>query len=92
MDYNHTLATGWEMALSKLPGNAKILLMILAFLNPDFIYESFVREGALQVNDTALKFITDEIEYVPHHSLYERTATDLKIVSWTLKNCCFREL
>lgn len=61
MNYSHTLATVWEMALSKLSGDAKVLHMILSFLNPDYIQESLLRDGALQVNDSALEFIKDEI-------------------------------
>lgn len=62
INYNHTLATVWEMALSKLSGSAKVLHMILSFLNPDYIQESLLRDGALKVNDPTLEFMLDEIE------------------------------
>lgn len=62
INYNHTLATVWEMALSKLSGSAKVLHMILSFLNPDYIQEALLIDGALKVNDPALQFMLDEIE------------------------------
>lgn len=64
MDYSHTLATVWEMSLSQLSGDANILHMILSFLNPDYIDELLLVEGAVQTNDPALNFMVDEIEYV----------------------------
>lgn len=62
MDYNHTLATVWDISLSKLSGNAQMLLDILAFLNPDYIQESLLTEGALQGESSMLEFAKDEIE------------------------------
>ncbi|KAJ5092020.1 hypothetical protein NUU61_006890 [Penicillium alfredii] len=64
MDYNLTLATVWEMALSKLSGSSKTLHMTLSFLDPDYIHEALLHDGALQVNDASLEFMADEIEYV----------------------------
>lgn len=62
MNYNRTLATVWEMALSRVSGNAGTLHMILSFLDPDYIHEELLKEGALQVNDPSLEFMVDEIE------------------------------
>lgn len=62
MNYNHTLATVWEMALSQLAGSAKVLHMILSLLDPDCIQESLLMDGARYVNDDALGFMVDEIE------------------------------
>jgi hypothetical protein len=62
MNYSHTLATVWEMALSQLSGSGKVLHMILSFLNPDYIHESLLMDGASQVNDPTLEFMRDEIE------------------------------
>lgn len=62
MDYSHTLATVWEMALSQLSGNGKVLHMILSFLDPDNINESLLKDGALSVDEPTLEFMTDEIE------------------------------
>ena len=62
MNYSHTLATVWDMALSQLSGSGKVLHMILSFLDSDYIHESILKDGALQMNDPALEFLTDEIE------------------------------
>lgn len=62
MNYNHTLATVWEMSLSKLSGDAQVLLKVLAFLNPDYIHESLLKEGAFRVESPNLQFAKDEIE------------------------------
>ncbi|PLB46258.1 TPR-like protein [Aspergillus steynii IBT 23096] len=61
MNYNHTLATVWEMSLSRLSGDAKALLMILAFTDPDCVQESLLTEGALHVPNPLLQFAEDEI-------------------------------
>jgi hypothetical protein len=57
MDSSHTLATVWETSLSQLSPNAKVLHMILSFLDPNGIDESVNR-----ANDPALRFMVDEIE------------------------------
>lgn len=62
INYNHILATVWEMALSKLSGSAKVLHMILSFLNPDYVQESLLRDCAFKVNEPTLEFMLDKIE------------------------------
>lgn len=62
MGYDRTLATVWEMALSKLSGSARLLHMILSFLDPDCIHEDLLKYGALQMKNSSLEFIEDEIE------------------------------
>lgn len=62
MNYNRTLATVWDMALRKVSGSAKTLHMILSFLDPDYIHGELLSQGALQVGDTALEFLGNEIE------------------------------
>lgn len=62
INYDRTLATVWEMALSKLCGSARILHMILSFLDPAYIHEGLLKHGAVQVNNPALEFMVDEIE------------------------------
>jgi hypothetical protein len=62
IDYGHTLATVWDMALSKITGSAKILHEILSFLNPDNISQSLLVDGGLKLKETSLAFITDEME------------------------------
>ncbi|KAJ5173639.1 uncharacterized protein N7500_001570 [Penicillium coprophilum] len=64
MDYSHTLATVWEMSLSQLSGNANILHMILSFLDPDYIHEALLVDGAVETNDSDLEFVTDEIDFL----------------------------
>lgn len=64
INYNHTLATVWETALDEISGNARILHMILSFLNSDGIHEDILKENALLVKIPVLDFMTDELEYV----------------------------
>ncbi|RJE22879.1 NB-ARC domain protein [Aspergillus sclerotialis] len=61
INYEHTLATVWEMSLSSLTGDSQTLHMILAFLDPDTIYESLLTEGLSHTEDPKLEFIKDEI-------------------------------
>ncbi|KAJ5260195.1 hypothetical protein N7505_009576 [Penicillium chrysogenum] len=64
MDSSHTLATVWEASLSQLSPNAKVLHMILSFLDPNGIDESVLKNGANRANDPALRFMVDEIEFL----------------------------
>ncbi|RAK81445.1 TPR-like protein [Aspergillus fijiensis CBS 313.89] len=62
MNYKHTIATVWEMALDRLSGDARFLQMILSFLDPDNIDDAVLKEGAQRLEEPRLKFILDEIE------------------------------
>jgi hypothetical protein len=62
MDYSHTLATVWEMSLEKLSGNAKALHMLLAFLDPDCVQESLLREESGSIENPEFEFLQDEME------------------------------
>lgn len=62
INYAHPLATVWEKSLNKLPGDAQLLLQILAFLNPDNIHELTLKQGALHVKNPILEFVRNEIE------------------------------
>ncbi|KAJ5124771.1 uncharacterized protein N7515_008596 [Penicillium bovifimosum] len=73
MDYSHTLATVWEMALSQLSGSGTVLHMILSFLDSDYIDESLLKDGALHVDDPTLEFMRDEIDADVGH----------QVASWT---------
>ena len=64
MDCSQTLASVWEMALSGLSRNAKVLIMILSFLDLNGINETDLRNGTVLANDAAVRFMMDEIEYV----------------------------
>lgn len=62
INYDHTLATVWELSLSSLSGSPRVLHMILAFMDPDAIHESLLTEGLRHNNDPDLQFLSDEIE------------------------------
>jgi len=62
-DYEHTLSTVWEIALSKLTGDASTLQKLLAFVDPDKIHESVVMEGFEDEDEgSEFFFLTDEME------------------------------
>lgn len=61
-DYEHTLSTVWEFALDKLSGPSRTLQIFLAFLNPDRVHESMLREGSEQAGDEDIAFLRDEME------------------------------
>ena len=61
-DYEHTLSTVWELALGQLSGPSRTLQILLAFLDPDRVYESVLREGSEQVDDEDFEFLGDEME------------------------------
>jgi hypothetical protein len=63
-DYEHTLSTVWELALSQLPGPSRTLQTILVFLDPDKVHESVLREGGEQIQEGDFEFLGDEMEYV----------------------------
>ena len=61
-DYDHSLSTVWELALSQLSGNASKLQKLLAFLDPDQIHES-VLTGAIDDESYGdFSFLSDEME------------------------------
>lgn len=62
VDYGHTLATVWEMALCRITGSAKLLHEILSFLNPDNIPQAFLVDGVLEIKEKFLDFIADEMK------------------------------
>jgi hypothetical protein len=64
-DYEHTLGTVWELALSQLSGPSRTLQTILAFLDPDKVHESVLRNGGEHLNEGDFAFLADDMEYVP---------------------------
>lgn len=70
-DYEHTLSTVWELALSQVSGPSRTLQTILAFLDPDKVHESVLREGGEHINEGEFEFLGDEMEYdityLPYH-------------------------
>ena len=50
-DYEHTLATVWDISLQKIDARSTHLLRILMYLDPDAVPEEFLRKGASSVKD-----------------------------------------
>lgn len=61
-DHDLTLSTIWEMSITKLSGDSRMLQMLLAFFDPDRIHESILCEGSQFVRDLDFTFLNDEIE------------------------------
>ena len=61
-DYPYTLATVFDLTLANLSGPALHLQNLLAFLEPDAIAESILKDGAELVLDPDFEFLMDEIE------------------------------
>jgi hypothetical protein len=66
-DYEHTISTVWELSLGQLSGPSRALQTILAFLDPDKVHESVLREGGEAIQDGDFEFLGDEMEYVSTH-------------------------
>ncbi|KAF3933382.1 hypothetical protein ABW19_dt0205873 [Dactylella cylindrospora] len=60
--YEHTLSTVWKLSLDQLSGEAATLQNLLAFLDPDKIYESVLLEGGKEITDDDFAFLEDEME------------------------------
>ncbi|KAF8533574.1 hypothetical protein BDD12DRAFT_897322 [Trichophaea hybrida] len=77
-DYNHTLGTVWEMALSSLNGDAATLQQLLAFLDPDQIHEqilvSAVEKICKDADEHPLAFIADEMDFIDAKEVLLRAA------------------
>lgn len=68
-NYNKTLATVFDLALSELNPNARHLIDVIAFLNPDHIpQEMLVRRH----DDPALQFLCDQDEQVSQNDNVNR--------------------
>ena len=61
-DYDHSLSTVWEMALSQLSGNASKLQKLLAFLDLDRIHESVLINGVSDESWDDFAILSDEME------------------------------
>lgn len=61
-DYEHTISTVWELALSNIGGDSYNLLGLLAFFEPDAIHEKVLLEGSRQVDQADFEFLQDEME------------------------------
>jgi predicted ATPase len=63
-EYSHTLSTVWAMSLEKLTPEAEHLLSLLAFFDPDLIFERHLTNPRLSLTDDCLQFLFDDFEYV----------------------------
>jgi hypothetical protein len=63
-DYEHTISTVWELSLGQLSGPSRTLQTILAFLDPDKVHESVLREGGEAIQEGDFEFLGDEMEYI----------------------------
>jgi predicted ATPase len=62
VDYDHTLNTVWDMSLLSLSTNARILLNLLSFFDPDSIPERIFINTRAKILEPRLAFLTDEFE------------------------------
>ncbi|KAI9658288.1 MAG: hypothetical protein M1821_002421 [Bathelium mastoideum] len=62
-DYDHTLSTVWEMSLSRLSGDSVELIHLMAFLDPDSIYEEILIEGSKVSGHMEVNFMQDEMDF-----------------------------
>ncbi|KAI9723512.1 MAG: hypothetical protein M1835_003921, partial [Candelina submexicana] len=63
-DYEHTISTVWELALTELPENARTLQNLLAFLDPDRIAECILTSDLTGVDVSEVAFLTDEMDFL----------------------------
>ncbi|MCJ1396521.1 hypothetical protein MMC18_009412, partial [Xylographa bjoerkii] len=73
-DYDHSLSTVWEMALEQLSGHARDLQKLLAFLDPDRIYESILTDNAAEEEDEQFAFLNDEMDFLDAKEILLRGA------------------
>lgn len=62
IDYDHTLNTVWDVSLLPLSANARALLDLLTFFDPDFIPERVFVSSRAKVPELRLTFLTDEFK------------------------------
>ncbi|KAI9725809.1 MAG: hypothetical protein M1828_002438 [Chrysothrix sp. TS-e1954] len=73
-DYEHTVSTVWELALSKLSGDAKCLQELLAFLDPNAIDEAILLEGSAALGCDEVDFLNDAMDLGDAEEALLRTA------------------
>ncbi|KAE9371884.1 hypothetical protein N431DRAFT_508825 [Stipitochalara longipes BDJ] len=62
-EYSHTLSTVWAMSLQKLTPEAENLLSILAFFDPDLIFERLLTNSKASLTDDCLEFLFDDFDF-----------------------------
>ncbi|KAH0544775.1 hypothetical protein FGG08_001142 [Glutinoglossum americanum] len=74
-DYQHTLSTVWDLALSSLTGHASSLQKLLAFFDPDQIAEEILTaDGPSKVGGDEFDFLTDEMDFLDAKEVLLRAA------------------
>ncbi|KAF2682646.1 hypothetical protein K458DRAFT_432621 [Lentithecium fluviatile CBS 122367] len=63
VDYDHTLNTMWGMSLLSLSKNARVLLDLLSFFDPDSIPERLFIDTGAKTLEPRLAFLTDEFDF-----------------------------
>lgn len=61
-EYGDTVETAWNMSIERLSPNAKVLLDVLAFFDPDMIPERLIVDTKAAIEDERLRFLFDESE------------------------------
>ena len=62
VDYDRSLSTVWNSSLQMLSSNARNLLNLLSFFDPDSISESLLVETKAEIVESQLSFLADEFE------------------------------
>ena len=60
-DHEQVLGTIWEETLTRLSGNSRLLMMLLAFFHPGKIPRSILSEGSRLAPNSDFSFLNDEI-------------------------------
>ncbi|KAK7743150.1 hypothetical protein SLS53_004235 [Cytospora paraplurivora] len=84
-EYGYTVETAWNMSIERLSPNAKVLLNVLAFFDPDLIPERLILETKANIDDEQLEFLFDEFDFgdavmeLTRASLVTRLATSMAL-------------
>ncbi|KAG9240863.1 hypothetical protein BJ878DRAFT_536863 [Calycina marina] len=62
-EYNHTLSTVWAMSLEKLSLESEHLLSLLAFFDPDQIFERLLTNARASLKDDCFDFLIDDFDF-----------------------------
>ncbi|KAF2755485.1 hypothetical protein EJ05DRAFT_502944 [Pseudovirgaria hyperparasitica] len=63
VDYDHTLYTVWDSSMQSLSTNAKTLLSLLSFFDPNAIPERFLTNPQNQITDPRFEFLSDDFAF-----------------------------
>lgn len=61
-EYNHTIATVWDISIENLPQDARTLQSILALLDPDSVPERLLTNSRAPLTDDRVQFLFDQLE------------------------------